>query len=59
MGFFSFPPAMRRLINELTKLPSVGEKSAIRLAYHILTRDEREVFQLADAIRAARSETRL
>ncbi len=50
---------MRRLINELTKLPTVGEKSAVRLAYHLLTRDKEDSRQLADAIRQARDNTRL
>ena len=45
---------MRRLINELTKLPSVGEKSATRLAYFLITRKPEESFNLADAIREAR-----
>ena len=48
---------MRRLVNELTKLPSIGEKSAVRLAYHILTRDPGEVRALADSIRDAREKT--
>ncbi len=33
----SFPKVVRKLISELTKLPSIGEKSAARLAYHIVT----------------------
>lgn len=45
---------MRRLVNELTKLPSIGEKTAIRLAYHLLARDERDAFLLSTAIREAR-----
>ncbi len=49
-----YPPAMRRLVNELTKLPSIGEKSASRLAYHLVTSDERLSFSLSDAIREAR-----
>ena len=54
MSQWAFPPAMRRLVNELTKLPSIGEKTAVRLAYHLLSRDERDAFLLADAIREAR-----
>jgi recombination protein RecR len=49
----SFPPAMRRLINELSKLPSIGEKSATRLAHHLLTHDERDALLLAEAIKDA------
>jgi recombination protein RecR len=50
---------MQRLIHELTKLPSVGEKSAIRLAYHLLMKTPAASFALADAIREARERTSL
>lgn len=46
----SLPRAMRSLISELTKLPSIGEKSATRLAYHIVTNISGEGFRLAEAI---------
>lgn len=55
--FSSFPPSMRRLVNELTKLPSIGEKSAARLAYHLLMRDPAESKALAAAICDAREKT--
>ena len=58
MSILSFPPSMRKLINELTKLPSVGEKSATRLAYFLVTRKPEDSFSLADAIRDAREKTR-
>jgi len=48
---------MRRLVNELTKLPSIGEKSAARLAYHLLVRDAAESKALALAITQAREKT--
>lgn len=50
---------MRKLVNELTKLPSIGEKSAVRLAYHILTTEKRDALSLAEAIRDARETLRL
>lgn len=34
---FGYPRSMLRLINELAKFPSVGEKTAIRFAYHLLS----------------------
>jgi recombination protein RecR len=43
-------PPLANLINELTKLPGVGGKSAARLAYHILKRPTAEVEALASAI---------
>lgn len=57
MSATSCPPAMRRLIHELSKLPSIGEKSALRLAYHLLMRERSESAALADAIREAREKT--
>jgi recombination protein RecR len=43
-------PPLANLINELTKLPGVGGKSASRLAYHILKRPAGEAEALAQAI---------
>ncbi|HET8799132.1 MAG TPA: recombination mediator RecR [Thermoanaerobaculia bacterium] len=43
-------PPLANLINELTKLPGVGGKSAARLAYHILKRPAAEAEALAAAI---------
>lgn len=43
-------PPLAHLINELTKLPGVGGKSAARLAYHLLKRPTADVEALASAI---------
>jgi len=43
-------PPLANLINELTKLPGVGGKSASRLAYYILKRPAAEAEALANAI---------
>lgn len=43
-------PPLANLINELSKLPGVGPKSASRLAYHILKRTSGEAEALAAAI---------
>jgi len=42
------------LIEELVKLPSVGQKSAQRLALHLLRVPQEDALRLADAIRAVR-----
>ncbi len=39
-----------RLVNQLSKLPGVGQKSAQRLAYHIISLPEDSVKELAAAI---------
>jgi recombination protein RecR len=52
-------PSMSRLIEQLTKLPGIGEKTASRLAFHVL-RSERDYAQaLAEALLAVKDETRL
>ena len=42
--------AIARLVNQLSRLPGVGRKSAQRLAYHILSMPEDQVRDLAVAI---------
>ena len=48
-------PPLANLINELTKLPGIGGKSASRLAYHILKRPAAEAEALASAILEVKS----
>ena len=43
-------PPLAHLINELSKLPGIGGKSASRLAYHLLKRPVAEAESLAQAI---------
>ena len=45
-----YPRPLSRLINELSKLPGIGGKTAQRLAFHILSLSESEARDLADAI---------
>jgi len=45
---------LEQLIDELVKLPAVGQKSAQRLALHLLRVPRDEALRLAEAIRAAR-----
>lgn len=48
-------PPLANLINELTKLPGVGGKSASRIAYYILKRTDGEAESLAAAIMDVKS----
>jgi recombination protein RecR len=50
---------MTRLIDELKKLPGVGNKSAQRLAFHILRSSEDDATLLANAVREVKSKLRL
>ena len=45
---------LAKLIAELSKLPSVGEKTAARYAYAILEASDDDVNALVDAIKAVR-----
>jgi recombination protein RecR len=55
----ALPPPLARLIQELVKLPSVGEKTAARLAFHLLRADRHDVEMLADALVKMRDEVKL
>ena len=44
---------------ELAKLPSIGEKTAARLAYHLVSQDRKLGFSLAEAVRRAVESVRL
>ena len=43
-------PPIERLVANLKRLPGIGEKSATRLAFHLLGASESQVQELADAI---------
>jgi len=45
-----YPAPLARLIQELSKLPGIGEKSAARLAFHLLKGNLDDVASLADSI---------
>ena len=44
------PPAMTRLVRELSRLPGIGEKTASRLAFNLLGRPRDEVIALAESL---------
>ncbi|MDE3018187.1 MAG: recombination mediator RecR [Nitrospirota bacterium] len=45
---------LARLIRELVRLPGIGQKTAQRLAFHILKTEQEEALRLADAIHAVK-----
>jgi recombination protein RecR len=55
----ALPPPLARLIAELVKLPGIGEKTATRLAFHLLRTERGDVERLAEALVAMRDQTRL
>ena len=54
----AYTPALQSLIQLLTRLPGVGEKSAARLAFFILRGDQGYASELARAIGEVKSQTR-
>jgi recombination protein RecR len=52
------PAPLARVIQELTKLPGIGEKTATRLAFHLSRTERRDVEALAAALAALRDDLR-
>lgn len=50
--------SVARVIDQLSRLPGIGRKSAERLAYHLLRVNKAEALELADAIRDVRENVR-
>jgi len=55
----AIPVPLRRLVEQLTRLPGVGEKSATRFAFFLLRADTEYAQALADSITALKREIRL
>ena len=47
---YSYPQSLERLIEEFRKLPSVGRKSAQRLALHMVSQDPSKIDNLVNAL---------
>ena len=45
-----YPAPLARLVQELSRLPGIGEKTAARLAFHMLKSNKDDVLRLADSI---------
>jgi len=55
----SYPIPLARLIQELSKLPGIGEKTAGRLAFHLLKAENEVVMALAESIGKLKQEISL
>jgi recombination protein RecR len=44
-------PPLQRLVTELSKLPGIGNRTAQRLAFHVLRQSDADAYALAQAIR--------
>jgi recombination protein RecR len=54
-----FSPPVNRLITELARLPGIGQRTAQRLAFHILRVPNEEAFALSEAIREVKEKVGL
>jgi len=52
----SYPAPLARLITALCKLPGIGEKTAARLAFHMLKGKKEDVMELAESVAKLRQE---
>ena len=50
-----FAPPVERLIEEFARLPGIGQKTAQRLAFHVLDMSKEDAQRFADAIMQAKS----
>ena len=55
----AYPAALRRVIAGLSKLPGVGDKTAARLAMHLLRAPAAEGLELAQALLELKDKIRL
>jgi recombination protein RecR len=53
-----FAPSITRLIDELRRLPGIGQKTAQRLAFYLLRVDREQALALSNAIREAKERIR-
>jgi recombination protein RecR len=54
----AIPASVTRLIDEFSRLPGVGPKTAARLTYYLLRAPEEQPMALSDALRDLRTNTR-
>ena len=47
----SLPDSANRLIDEFSRLPGIGRKTAQRLAFHLLNSEKETVYRLSDALK--------
>jgi recombination protein RecR len=57
MNYYAHP--LRRLITEISRLPGIGEKTAARIAFHILSCSKEQALDLAQAIARVKEEVTL
>ncbi len=59
LGCSEGPAPLARLVAELSRLPGIGQRTAQRLAFHLLRAPDEEAFALGDAIREVKEKVGL
>ena len=54
-----YPVSLQELIDEFNKLPGIGHKSAVRLAFHVMNMPEEKVQKFVNAINRAKTSVHL
>jgi recombination protein RecR len=54
-----YPQPINRLVAEFAKLPGIGQRTAQRLAFHVLRSDDDDAAALADAVREVKEKVGL
>ena len=57
MSFYEFTSPVKKLIEELKKIPGIGRKSAQRICFFLLKSRQENALALANAIKEAREQT--
>ena len=47
---------LERAVNEMSQLPGIGKRTALRLVLHLLGQPENQTYQLSDALKTMRSQ---
>ena len=54
-----YPVSLQELIDEFNKLPGIGHKSAVRLAFHVMNMPEEKVQKFINAVNRAKTSVHL
>jgi recombination protein RecR len=57
MAIYEFTSPVKKLIEELKKIPGIGRKSAQRICFYLLKSEQENALALANAIKEAREQT--
>ena len=53
------PPSLKNLIDQLSRLPGMGQRSATRLAFYLINQPENDLAALAQAIKDLSAKTKI